>query len=61
MSMLGNLADYGRLIMHAHNCAKTRYLMDSLAPQLQKDVGWQASPGIRERKKLAQIVFSGRR
>ena len=61
MSMLGSLADYGRLVMHAHNSAKTRYLMDSLPPQLQKDVGWQATPGFREKRKLAQIVFSGRR
>lgn len=58
MSMLGSLADYSRLIMRAHNSAKTRYMMDALPP---KDVGWQAGPAMHERKKLAQMIFSGRR
>ncbi|MDX8541260.1 hypothetical protein RFM23_26925 [Mesorhizobium abyssinicae] len=40
MSMLGSLADYSRLIMRAHNSAKTRYMMDALPPNLQQDVGW---------------------
>ncbi|MET3522582.1 MULTISPECIES: hypothetical protein [unclassified Mesorhizobium] len=61
MSMLGSLADYSRLIMRAHNSAKTRYMMDALPPNLQQDVGWQAGPAMHERKKLAQMIFSGRR
>jgi hypothetical protein len=35
--------------------------MNSLPPELQKDIGWQAAPGAREKARLAQIVFSGTR
>ncbi|WP_131802874.1 hypothetical protein [Mesorhizobium sp. ORS 3428] len=61
MSMLGNLAGYGRFVMREHNRAKTRNLMNSLSPELQKDIGWEATPGAREKARLAQIVFAGTR
>ena len=58
MSMLGNL---GRSIMRHHNNAKARRLMNSLSPELQKDIGWEAPPGVRENARLSQIVFSSTR
>ncbi|MDX8531737.1 hypothetical protein RFM41_08725 [Mesorhizobium sp. VK25A] len=58
MSMLGNL---GRSIMRQHNDAKTRSLMNSLLPELQRDIGWEAAPGTREKARLAQVVFAGTR
>lgn len=58
MSMLG---DFGRSIMRQHNNAKARNLMNSLSPELQKDIGWEATPGAREKAGLARIVFSGTR
>ncbi|WP_167498660.1 MULTISPECIES: hypothetical protein [unclassified Mesorhizobium] len=58
MSMLGNL---GRSIMRQHRNAKTRNLMNSLSPELQKDVGWEVTPNDREKSRLAQIAFAGKR
>ncbi|WP_181181708.1 MULTISPECIES: hypothetical protein [unclassified Mesorhizobium] len=58
MSMLGNL---GRSIMRQHNDAKARSLMNSLSPELQKDIGWEAAQGTREKARLARIVFAGTR
>ena len=58
MSMLGKL---GRSIMRQYNDAKTRSLMNSLSPELQKDIGWEAAPGAREKSRLAQVVFAGSR
>lgn len=58
MSMFGHL---GRSIMRQHNDARTRSLMNSLSPELQKDVGWEAAPGAREKARLSQIVFAGTR
>ncbi len=58
MSMLGNL---GRAIVREHNNAKSRNLMNSLSPELQKDIGWETAPGAREKARLARIVFSGTR
>ena len=58
MSMLGNL---GRSIMRQHNNTKARNLMNRLPPELQKDIGWEATPGAREKARLVQVVFSGTR
>ena len=58
MSMLGSV---GRAIMRRHNDAKARRLMNSLSPELQKDIGWEASPSARENAHLAHIVLSGTR
>ncbi|WP_181183521.1 MULTISPECIES: hypothetical protein [unclassified Mesorhizobium] len=58
MSMLGNL---GRSIIRHHNDAKARRLMNSLSPELQKDIGWEAAPRARENAHLAHIVLSGTR
>ena len=58
MSMLGNL---GRSIMRHHNDAKARRLMNRLSPELQKDIGWEPVPGVRENARLARAVLSGTR
>ena len=58
MSMLGSV---GRAIMRRHNDAKARRLMNSLPPELQKDIGWEPVPGVRENARLARAVLSGTR
>ncbi|TIO21915.1 MAG: hypothetical protein E5X93_16460 [Mesorhizobium sp.] len=50
MSAVGILLHLGRAIIHAHNNAKVRNLMDASPPETRRDMGRQISPGASEKE-----------
>ncbi|OBQ78766.1 MULTISPECIES: hypothetical protein [unclassified Mesorhizobium] len=50
MSVVGILLHLGRAIIHAHNNAKVRNLMDASPPETRRDMGRQVSPGASEKE-----------
>ncbi|WP_353840595.1 hypothetical protein [Mesorhizobium sp.] len=54
MSMFGSLGRFGTAITHAHNRNRSVRAMNSLPPEIQKDIGWPVSP-----RNDPQVSFSG--
>jgi hypothetical protein len=52
MSMLESLGRYGAAIRKAREVHKSRRLLNSLPPEIQKDIGWPVSPRSNERAAL---------
>lgn len=61
MSVLGALFHFTRAVIHAHNNAKVRNLMDAMPPEGRSDVGRQASPGAPEKEPGVQCTRTGGR
>ncbi|TGS12348.1 hypothetical protein EN852_019300 [Mesorhizobium sp. M2E.F.Ca.ET.209.01.1.1] len=50
MSVLGTLLHFSRAIIHAHNNAKVRNLMDVPPPQIRRDRDRPGSPDASEKE-----------
>ncbi|MBZ9817176.1 MULTISPECIES: hypothetical protein [unclassified Mesorhizobium] len=50
MSVLGTLLHFSRAIIHAHNNAKVRNLMDVPPPETRRDMGPHVSPDASEKE-----------
>lgn len=61
MSMLESLSRYGTAIRQAHDRSKARRLLNSLPPEIQKDIGWPVSPRSSERASLSNAIWSAAR
>ncbi|MFC3323856.1 hypothetical protein [Mesorhizobium cantuariense] len=61
MSMLESLSRYGAAIRNAHDRNKARRLLNSLPPELQKDIGWPVSPRSSEKAALLSTIWSAAR
>jgi hypothetical protein len=54
MSMLETLARYGAALKNARDMQKSRRVLNSLPPEIQKDIGWPVSP---RSKKLTSATW----
>ena len=61
MSMLESLGRYGAAIRNAHDRSKARRLLNSLPPEIQKDIGWPVSPRSSEKASLTSAIWSAAR
>ena len=61
MSMLENLGRYGAAIKNAHECGKARRLLNSLPPEIPKDIGWPVSPRTSEKVALINTIWNAAR
>jgi hypothetical protein len=61
MSMLEKLGRYGAAIKDAHERSKARRVLNSLPPEIQKDIGWPVSPRSSDRSALAATNWSAAR
>jgi hypothetical protein len=61
MSMLQTLGRCGAAIRNAHQRSKARRLLNSLPPEIQKDIGWPVSPHSSDRSALAATNWSAAR
>ncbi|AZO43812.1 MULTISPECIES: hypothetical protein [Mesorhizobium] len=61
MSMLESLGRYGTAIRNAHDRSKARRLLNSLPPEIQKDIGWPVSPRSSEKAALINTIWSAAR
>jgi hypothetical protein len=61
MSMLESLGRYGVAIKNAHDRSKARRLLNSLPPEIQKDIGWPVSPRSNEKSTLVNAIWSAAR
>jgi hypothetical protein len=61
MSMLESLGRYGAAIKNAHDRNKARHLLNSLPPEIQKDIGWPVSPRSSEKASLTSAIWSAAR
>jgi hypothetical protein len=50
MSVLGILLHFSRAVIHAHNNAKVRNLMDAPPPETRGDMGRRVSPDASEKE-----------
>ncbi|RWK35918.1 hypothetical protein [Mesorhizobium sp.] len=53
MSMFESVGRFGAAIKHAHNRNRSVRDLNSLPPEIQKDIGWPVSPRIDP-----QVTFS---
>jgi hypothetical protein len=53
MSMFESLGRFGTAIKHAHNRNKSVRALNSLPPEIQRDIGWPVSP-----REDPQVTFS---
>ncbi|RWD28299.1 MAG: hypothetical protein EOS22_11515 [Mesorhizobium sp.] len=61
MSMFESLGRYGVAIKHAHNRSKSIRALNSLPLDIQKDIGWPASPPNDPQAVLAQLLLESAR
>lgn len=61
MSMLESLGRYGAAIKNAHDRNKARRILNSLPPEIQKDIGWPVSPRASEKAVLFGTIWSAAR
>jgi hypothetical protein len=61
MSMLESLGRYGAAIRKAREVHKSRRLLNSLPPEIQKDIGWPVSPRSSEKASLTSAIWSAAR
>lgn len=52
MSMFENLGRFGAAIKHAHNRNRSVRVLNSLPPEIQKDIGWPVSPRSSKKNRL---------
>ena len=61
MSMLESLGRYGAAIKNAHDRNKARRILNSLPPEIQKDIGWPVSPRASEKAALFGTIWTAAR
>ncbi|QKD03372.1 hypothetical protein [Mesorhizobium loti] len=61
MSMLESLGRYGAAIKNAHDRSKALRLLNSLPPEIQKDIGWPVSPRSSKKAVLHNAIWSAAR
>ena len=61
MSMLESLGRYGAAIKNAHDRNKARRILNSLPPDIQKDIGWPVSPRSSEKAALLGTIWGAAR
>ncbi|TJW13272.1 MAG: hypothetical protein E5W82_14175 [Mesorhizobium sp.] len=61
MSMFESLGRYGAAIKHAHNRNRSVRTLNSLPPEIQKDIGWPASPPSDPQAALAALLLGSAR
>lgn len=61
MSMFESLGRYGAAMKHAHNRNKSIRELNSLPLDVQKDIGWPASPRHDAQAVLAQLLLGSAR
>jgi hypothetical protein len=61
MSMFESLGRYGAALKHARSRNKSIRALNSLPPEIQKDIGWPASPPNDPQAVLSALLLgSGR-
>ena len=61
MSMFESLGRYGVAIRHAHNRNRSIRALNSLPPEIQKDIGWPASPPNDPQAVLSALLLGSPR
>jgi hypothetical protein len=61
MSMFKNLGRYGAAMKHAHNRNKSIRALNSLPSEIQKDIGWPASPPNDPQAVLSALLLGSAR
>jgi len=61
MSMLESLGRYGAAIRNAREVHKSHRILNSLPPEIQKDIGWPVSPRSNEKAALISTNWSAAR
>lgn len=61
MSMFETLGRCGAAIKKAHDRNKARRTLNSLPPEIQKDIGWPVSPRSSERASLTGAIWNAAR
>ncbi|MEO5759712.1 MAG: hypothetical protein ABIQ51_22985 [Mesorhizobium sp.] len=61
MSMLKSLGRYGAAIKNAHDCSKARRLLNSLPPEIQKDIGWPVAPCSSAKAAITSTIWNAAR
>ncbi|TIS57755.1 hypothetical protein [Mesorhizobium sp.] len=61
MSMFESLGRYGAAIKHAHNRNRSVRTLNSLPPEIQKDIGWPASSPSDPQAALAALLLGSAR
>ncbi|EHH10372.1 hypothetical protein MEA186_18677 [Mesorhizobium amorphae CCNWGS0123] len=61
MSMFESLGRYGAAIKHAHSRSKSIRALNSLPPELQKDIGWRVSPRNDVQATLSALLLGSAR
>ncbi|CCV14512.1 hypothetical protein [Mesorhizobium sp. STM 4661] len=61
MSMFGSLGRYGAAIKHAHSRSRSIRALNSLPPEIQKDIGWPVSQRDDPRGKLSALLLGSAR
>lgn len=59
MSIMSSIGRYGAAIRKAHRDAKSVRHLNSLPPEIQKDIGWPVEEDARTRS-LYTTIFPGR-
>ena len=61
MSMFESLGRFGAAIKHAHDRNSSVRALNSLPPEIQKDIGWPVSPRSSEKAALINTIWSAAR
>ena len=61
MSMFESLGRFGVAVRYAHNRNKSIRTLNSLPPEIQKDVGWPASPPNDPQAALSALLLGSAR
>ena len=61
MSMFESLGRYGAAIKNAHDRNKSVRALNSLPPEIQKDIGWPVSPRNDPQATLSALLLGSAR
>lgn len=61
MSMIDAIGRYGAAIRKAHARSKATRALNSLPPEVQKDIGWPVPPHADVEAVLAGVIWSAAR
>lgn len=61
MSMIATLSRAGVALRNAHSRSKAVRMLNSLPPDIQKDIGWPVSHSISEKQALFSAIWGAAR
>jgi hypothetical protein len=61
MSMFESLGRFGAAIKHAHDRNSSVRALNSLPPEIQKDIGWPSSPRSDPQATLSALLLGSAR